>query len=162
MNLEKLKKACDHALGIESEIVERLEDEYDETSDVRKAFLYKTPTGVNLFEIPVDEHKSVGWHLEGKLNFFEDRMLNSLALAYRSERTKETLDIQKKRGLLQTDAIRMEMQNHINNLEEALYVAKTWMGRTLEEKNHGDFTRDSMFVGRVLNDSKHQGYQKEN
>lgn len=159
MKLNKLKKVCDDAVGLESEIVEietvvNLDTESEATLS-GKALRYVSPTGEFLFNVPIGENNPVGWHLEGKLDVNEESIYLVFQRAYRSARMEEVSEIQRHRGLNQKDAVEQNLVERIKKLEGALHIARTWMGRDIEEDScldEGSFERDATFVEQVLAD----------
>lgn len=159
MKLNKLKKVCDDAVGLESEIVEIEtvieQDTENEETITGQALRYVSPTGVFLFNLPIGENNPVGWHLEGKLNVSEEDIYPVFQRAYRSARMAEVSDIQRNRGLNHKDAVEQNLLERIKKLEGALHIARTWMGRDVEESASLDtesFERDATFVEQILSD----------
>ena len=158
MKLNKLKQVCDDAVGLPSEIVEielvvEQDTENEEVIKV-KALRYTSPTGAFLFNLPIGENDPVGWHLEGKLDVNEDNIYMVFQRAYRSARMTEVAEIQRSRGQTQAAAVEQGLLERINKLEGALRVARTWMGREIEDDPSCDsadaFERDASFVEQVL------------
>lgn len=159
MKFNKLKKVCDEAIGLESEIVDIKtvieEGTENEETIVGKALRYTSPTGAYLFNVPIAENNPVGWHLEGKLNVREEDIYPVFQRAYRSARMEEVSEIQKNRGQHHKDAIEQNLVERIKKLEGALHIARTWMGREIEgvsEVDSESFERDTTFVEQVLSD----------